>query len=201
MKFSYRLSNGAGWAEIQFAHADFSRAYGVESCMGDILVDLFVGLIVLSGNKSKTKFVNDIIDQHTQNMDGNVFEWTASVGTVSAKFIFKLVTVVPFDGEAVNLRIIERGFNGKDEDCVFDQNLNLDNLIDSLLGSCRELLLKYGIIGYYENFWVEFPVSHYLALMDHREGKITCGSFIEKIEGKDEEFRKTSIEEEKSYLH
>jgi hypothetical protein len=196
MNFLYRLTSAFGWAEIQFTHGNFSRTYSVEYCLGDNLIELLGGLIGVSKYRNETKFIDDITNLYMDNPDDDVFEWVASVGSASAKFIFK-----PLDKEAIiNLRIIEYNYNDKDEECVYNQEINLNDLIDSLLNSCNELLLKYGITGYYENFWAEFPVSNYLILKDYRERKIKYDTFIEKIEDKNEVFRKTDIEIEKSYL-
>jgi len=196
MDFIYRLTSAFGWAEIQFTHNNFSRTYSIEYCFGDNLIELLGGLIAVSRYRNKSKFIDDITNLYMDNPNDDVFEWVASVGGASARFIFK-----PLDKEEIiNLRIIEYYYNDKDEECVYNQEINLNELIDSLLNSCNELLLKYGIIGYYENFWVEFPVSNYLILKDYRERKIKYDTFIEKIEDKDEEYNKTDIEIEKAYL-
>jgi len=196
MDFIYRLTNAFGWAEIQFTDGAFTRTYGVEYCIGDNLFELLGGLIAISEYKSEIKFIDDIANRYMDNPDDDIFEWVASVGSASAKFIFN-----PLDKEAViNLKIIEYDYNDKDEECVYNQMINLNVLIDSLLYSCNELLQKYGIIGYYENFWVGFPVSYYLVLKDYRERKLRYDTIIERIEDKDEELHKTDIKIEKSYL-
>jgi len=192
--FSYRLMNAFGWAEIQFTNGEFSRTYAVEEWVGDDLKELLGGLIAVSGYETGKKVIAEM-ENRMENADG-VFEWIASVGCASVKFIFK-----PLNKKTtINLKIIEYDYNDKDEECVYDQEINLNELIDSLLISCNELLQKYGILGYFENFWLDFPVSYYLILKDYRERKLKYGTVTEKIDDKDEELHKTDIKIETSYL-
>jgi hypothetical protein len=194
MDFVYRLTNAFGWAEIQFSHDNFSRTYPVEYCLGDNLEELLGGLVALTGYRKEYKSVAEIIEKYLDESD--VFEWIASVGASQAKFIFRPLE----DLEKIHLSIIEYFYNDIDEISVFDKDINLNELIDSILSSCNALLKNYGILGYYENYWVQFPVLYFLLLKDYREKKINYNMIREKIDGKDEEIHKTSLDQEIEYF-
>jgi hypothetical protein len=196
MNVFYHLTSTFGWAEIQFTHNNFSRTYSVEYCLGDNLNELLGGLIAVSKYRTETKIIDDITNRYMDNPDDDIFEWVACVGGASAKFIFKPLDTL----ETINLKIIEYGYNDKDEECVFNEDINLPEFIDGVLLSCEELIKKYGILGYYENFWVEFPVSYFLILKNYKERKIKYSTISEIIENKTEELHKTNIKVEKFYL-
>jgi hypothetical protein len=199
MDFLFRLTCAHGWAEIHFSYDNFSRIYPVEYCLGDNLVELLGGFVALSGYRKKYKTVDEIIEQYLDKDDK--FEWIASCGSTHAKFI-----IYPVDNSNfVNLKIIEYFYTDEDdnekEKCVFEKNVILDELIDSLLSSCNELLQKYGIVGYYENYWVEFPILFFLLLKNYRKKKFDYNMIVEKIDGKDEDMHKTDIQIEIDYIN
>ena len=198
MDFIYRLTANCGWAEIEFSYGDFTRKYPVEYCLGDTLTELLSGMVALSGFRKGWKPFCDIAN-HYQASDDD-FAWSPHVAGTYTKFIFNTTE----NSNNINLKIIEQFWNNKehiDENCVFDKDINLDALIDSLLSSCDYILKNYGIIGYYENFWEEFPVSYYLLLKDYMERKINYDMSIEEdIEGKIVSMCKTDIYIELDYL-
>ena len=157
MKFHYYLENSTGYAgisiEIENFQKNYSIAYGWDGC--DIK-DLLGGIIALIGGKEKIFF--DLKEKYL-NDDGS-FEWHITAGQNEAKFIFNLL-----DYKQIELNIFESIFNSDEiERKVFTGVVDLNKLIDNIIYSCKEVLNKYGILGYYYNFWVEFPFFYYLFL-------------------------------------
>jgi hypothetical protein len=62
------------------------------------------------------------------------------------------------------------------------------------------MLNKYGLIGYFLNYWGEFPVLYYLLLKDFRENKIIFEKVNETINENNEIMEKTNIKNEIEYL-
>ena len=196
MEFIYRLTCNCGWAEIEFSHENFSRTYAVENCLGDNLIELLGGMVALSGFRRDYMPFCEIADHICKDPD-NDFSWTVADRGTSTKFIFNINE----SNNTINLKIIEQFYNDMNENCVFDKDINLDELIDSLLSSYGHILKNYGIIGYYENFWEEFPISFYLLLKDYREHKFNYNIFVEEnIEGKLQSMFKIDIFTELEYL-
>ena len=196
MKFYYYLDNSAGWASISFEHDNFKRKYFIEYCIGDNLFELLGGILALIGYRKESKLGSDIEVRFMDN-DEDVFEWVTSQGNFEAKFAFKFV-----DDNNIDLKITEiTKTNDNDEiEKVFDNAINKSLLIDNLLASCEEILDKYGILGYYQNFWVEFPTFYYLLLKDYKNGKLKIDDFKETIDGHEETMFRSNLEDELAYL-
>jgi hypothetical protein len=193
MKFTYYLDNSAGWAGVQFESGDTKLDYPVEYCLADNLRELLGGIIALSGYMNKYKIGHDVADIYDDNDDDFTYVWNISHGPASEKFIFKLLD----DKINISIRILEYDENEK---IVFDGVINFDELIDNILSSCSTILTRYGILGYYSNFWVEFPVQYYLMLKDYKKGTLKYEQVIFSINNRDENMYVTSIKEEIDYL-
>jgi hypothetical protein len=195
MKFIYELTCDCGYAEILFEHGNFKKSYTVEFCLCEELRELLIGMISLKRfNKGNCTIISQICDR--QMLFGNTYVWTISVGSLTEKFIFKYIK-----SGIVNLRIVED--HGSWEKRVFKENINLNELIDNILDSCSRLLKKYGIIGYYANFWLEFPVSHYLLLKYIRNNNFSFteyGPYEKMLDGDEECMHITDLEKEIDYL-
>ena len=87
------------------------------------------------------------------------------------------------------------------DDCVFNYNINFNELIDNILVSCSNILKKYGIIGYALNFWLEFPVSLYLILKDYRNKKNLFNWGKVNDNDKEEYKQISNLEDEIEYLN
>jgi hypothetical protein len=194
MIFNYYLENSSGWAEIEFSHKDFHKSYPVDCNIDDNLCELLGGMVLLSYGEliwlasSLEKYNNDIFDEKI------TFTWTTFDAGITTKFVFKLVYE-----DKISLKIIEKD----DEDkgiCVFNDNLDFSELINNILDSCSRILSKYGILGYYQNFWREFPVSYYLLLKDYKDKKIIFNTFNDTIDNRCEEMNRTNIKDEILYL-
>ena len=159
MKFLYYLSNDSGWAGLIIEDGKMSLNYSISYCMGDNLTELLRGLIIFVKYKSETGIIEQLAPHHSYE-DG-IFEWAIDQEGSSVKFIMSKIENM----ENVNLKIIE---NYDEPKCIYDGNINLNELIDNILFSCAEMIQKYGIIGYSLNFWNEFPMTYYLMLKDYR---------------------------------
>jgi hypothetical protein len=196
MKFHYYLESSTGWAIISFEHDSFRRNYSIEYCIGDNLFELLEGILALIGYRKESKLGSDIEIRFMDN-DEDVFEWITSQGNFEAKFAFKLI-----DDSNINLKITEitKTDDNDEIEIVFDNTINKSQLIDNILVSCEEILDKYGIIGYYQNFWTEFPTFYYLLLKDHKNGKLKIDDFRETIDNHEETMFRSNLEDELAYL-
>jgi hypothetical protein len=123
-----------------------------------------------------------------------------NVGSEQTKFIF----TVHENSDIVHLKITEYtqyDDNTEEIEEVFNGELCFKELLDNILSSCSAILSKYGILGYYKNFWVEFPVSYYLILDNFRNKSIKYESFEEIINNKNSFMHKTNIVDEANVLH
>jgi len=192
MKFLYYLANSAGWAEVTFEHKNVSLNYGVEYCLASDIEDLLGGILVLVEYRKNSRYYEYWDEKYLD--ENNIFTWHISVGSMAVDFIFS-----PTERkEIVNLKIIELY---EDENIIaFEGEINIFELIDCILYSCSEMLREYGIYGYYENYWNEFPIYFYLMLHDFRNGSISFESFDETINNKLEKMYKSSIKGELKIL-
>jgi len=210
MKFNYYL-DAFGWAGIILEHGNFSRNYAIEYCLADNLTELLEGMISLVYVGGSDDIVEKITDdihckciennyRNYRNNDDNIFEWFLNVGAEQTKFIF----TVEDNPEIIHLKITEYSQyddNTEEAEEVFNDKINFNELLDSILSSCSAILNKYGIIGYYRNFWVEFPVSYYLLLDNFRNKSIKSENFDEMINNEKRSMYKTDIIDEVNILN
>ena len=192
MKFEYLLKNNAGWAEIIFEHSNIILNYDISFLGGD-LTDLLVGILLLTGHQKHLKILTDAFDNFRDNSEQ--FIWSIDEEGYDIKFIFKILK----NNKEIALKIIEYDGNSNKK-CVFKNIVNFDELIDSLLKSCSDILNKYGIIGYYQNFWVKFPLEYYLILKDYKERKLVFDFFYERNNEKIQNMERTNLKDEIKYL-
>jgi hypothetical protein len=189
----YYLYNSAGWAGIIFEHNNIKKNYSVSYCLGDNLKELLGGIIALTGYKNGHKIGSDLNAIH-MDTDDNIYEWFIDEEGSKVKFIFELIEGT----KNISLKIME--YYDDREDCVFNNNIDFNELIDNILNSCFDILNKYGIIGYYLNFWEEFPVSYYLLLKDYRNKKILFDCFNEINNDCEKEMERTNLGDELKYF-
>jgi hypothetical protein len=192
MKFKYYLENNAGWAGFSVEDNDIHLEYSISYFMGDSLEELLCCLIAFSGYNCHLNIVNNLIEKYLNEYDYS-FKWTINQEGSTIWFLFEKTE----KNGIVNLKIIE---NYEEQKCVFNKDIIIDDFIKDILFSCNEMLQKYGIIGYYKNFWIEFPISYYLMLKDYTNEKIKFGEIKEIIGEKEYELFTTNIEEEINYL-
>ena len=200
MKFEYILDGDAGWAAIIFEHNGVSLTYSITECFCDNITQLLFGILKIT-NKVQEK-VYDADDELAELYveEEGVFKWHIDEEGSEAIFLFTLLE----DKKNVKLQITELSggtlSNHETEECVFDGNINLNELIDCVLNSCSNILNKYGILGYYRNFWHDFPVTGYLALKDYKEKKLAFEYVEETIFERVKKMNRTNIEDEVKYL-
>jgi hypothetical protein len=193
MKIFYHLKNSAGWAGITFECNEIKLDYRISYCLGDSLYELLGGMIALSGYRREHKICTDIADKLLDEGD-NTFEWVIDEEGNSVKFFFKLFK---YTGK-VKLTITECYV---DEDkTVFDEEIIFDELIENILSSCSEMLKTYGILGYYSNYWVEFPLSYYLMLKDYQEQKIVYDLISSPDNNLKKSMERSTFNVEKNYI-
>jgi len=207
MKFKYFLDNSAGWAGVIFESGSFSAMYRVSHCLGDDIGDLLKGLVVLlKEEEPETEFDRELKELGCEIPEkDNDYKWLIDEEGSTIEMIFSLCN----DSDKINLKIIEIIANYIEEKrdweeekiCVFNEEIDLNELVDNILESCSEILTKYGIIGYYNNFWHEFPILNYLLLKNYRRKKLIFDTFEEKCpHGIIEEMRRTNLKGEIEYL-
>ena len=189
MKFHYYLENSSGWAGISIEIENFKKNYSISYGWDDCdIKDLLGGIISLIGDESKLS--SGLEDKYLIN--DNSFEWTIIGGPEKVKFKFLLL-----DENSIEINIFESSFDLNEEGSkVFTGIVNFKELISNILFSCNNIINKYGILGYYYNFWVEFPLFFYLYLKNIIEKKLECEIFIETVNCKEENMFKTNIENE-----
>ena len=193
MVFKYFLDNSAAWAGLVFEYESIKKIYLISGVLGDSIDDLLAGLYNLIEGKSVTK-VTDFLDDN-YSIENNMFEWIIDEEGSKVKLVFSVNCNI----DKINLKIIENDFETKK--CIFDNEINKNELIDNILESCNEILLKYGIIGYFMNFGREFPIYKYLLLMDNKCKNIVFDDFDEMCpHGQVESMYRTNLEEEIKYL-
>ena len=192
MKFLYYLDNSAGWAEVIFEHESVSLRYGIEYCLASDIEDLLGGILALVEYKKDSRYYVYWEEKYLD--ENNNFTWHISVGSMSVDFIFSMTE----NNTIVNLKIIE--LYEDDSIIAFEGEINIFEFIDYILYSCSEMLTKYGIYGYYENYWNEFPIYFYLMLHDFRNRSISFEYFDETINNKLEDMFKSSIRDELKIL-
>ena len=191
MKFDYYLENSAGYAgliiEIQNFNKNYSIAYGWDGC--DIK-DLLGGIIALFDDNSK--LCSELSEKYLLQDSDNSFEWLIIAGPDQTKFNF-----LKLDEKNMEVKIFESDFNSnEDGENVFTGIVKINELIECILSSCNRVLNQYGILGYYNNFWVEFPLFYYLYLKNIIDKKIEYKDIIENINNEDQNMNKTNILEE-----
>ena len=196
MKFLYFLDNSAGWAGVIFEHDKTSLNYSVSYCLSENIKELMGGLILLTvtdGNYNK--FINDLDDKI--EVKDNEFKWTVNEEGSIATFKIKKIE----NTSLINLCISEDQFDSNGKKIVFNGDVDLIEFIDCILYSCSDMLNKYGILGYYFNFWEEFPIYEYLLLKNYREGKIIFDSFSEINNDCEQDMNRSKLEIEMNYLY
>jgi hypothetical protein len=193
MKMEYYL-DVVGYAGLIFECDNFKRNYEIEYRIADDLTELLEGFISFMHPKKDSRlgydyYVRCTERQHRRNDDSS-FEWIIQMGCYYAKFYFTLIEGT----DDVSLAITE--FDGEEEKEVFAKVLNLNEIIDNILDSCRAILDKYGILGYYLNYWMEFPVSQYLTANKYRHDNIKQDNIDVLLNGKNVEFIRTNINDE-----
>jgi hypothetical protein len=188
MEFLYYLSNSAGWADVIFEHENVSLNYDVDYCLKSDIEDLLGGILTLVEYKKDSRYFDYWEEKYLD--ENNNFIWHISEGGMSVDFFFLKTE----HKEIVNLKIIELYVD--DNITAFEGEINIFELIDCILYSCSEMIRKYGIYGYYENFWNEFPIYYYLMLHDYRNKSINIDWFNETINNELEGMNKSSIEDE-----
>jgi len=192
MVLNYYL-DAVGYAGVIFEYENFRRNYTVEYCIGDNLTELLEGLIMLMmEDESAHKILSDIYIKciEARNNDEGFFEWIADVGASKAIFSFKKINST----DEINLSIYEDSEEQKG--VIFEANIKLFELVDNILESCETILSKYGIIGYYMNFWMEFPVSQYLLLNQLRKKNIKIDAIQEIINDENTTMIRSNIQDE-----
>jgi len=189
MKFHYYLENSAGWAgisiEIENFKKNYSIAYGWDGC--DIK-DLLGGIIALIGGNEN--FCSDLKEKYLY--DDNSIEWNVIAGPDKIKFKFILL-----DENKIELNIFESKFNSDEDGTrVFTGIVDFNEIIDNILYSCNKVITKYGILGYFKNFWIEFPLFYYLYLKNIIKNIIVCEEFVEIINTEEIKMIKTNINDE-----
>jgi hypothetical protein len=192
MKFLYFLDNSAGWAGISFEYENISLNYSVSYCMGENIRQLLAGLLTLTGHKNDTRVYYDANEYSYDEV--NSFKWKVDEEGSNVNFIFEKTN----NQKIINLQIVE--INDEETKSVFNKDINFQELIDCVLYSCSEILNKYGILGYYLNFWEEFPISNYLMLQDFKHNKIKFDSFNETNNNREQNMERTSIVDEIKYI-
>jgi len=192
MKFHYFLDNNAGWAGLIFEEKNISLNYSISYCMGDELTELLGGLIEFIESKTQVYSVQYISEQHIDK--NGMLEWNINEEGSNIKFQFSKTE----DINIINLKIIE---NYDNEECVFDNNILLKELLENIILSCTDILRKYGIIGYSLNFWNEFPIVYYLILKDYLENKINYDIFTEINNNREQDMFRSNIDIELKYLY
>jgi hypothetical protein len=160
--------------------------------MGDSLNELLGGLIAFTGYNSHVNIYHYLLERYLDD-DNKYFKWAIDQEGSSIWFLFDKTN----EKGIVKLRIIE---NYEKQECVFNENIILDDLIKNIIFSCQEILKKNGIIGYYMNFWKEFPIAYYLMLSDYLKRKLKINSIKENIDEKEEELFSTDVQEEMNYI-
>ena len=192
MEFKYFLDNSSGWAGVSFKSGSFSEVYQVSYCLGDNLTDLLGGTIALFNINGESKINSELEDKYLDEND--IFRWVIDQEGSIIKFIFSLTN----DTKRINLQIIEYY---EEEECVFNEEIDTIELLDNIIESCNEILTKYGIIGYYNNFWIEFPILYFLLLKNYDKRQLIFDTFEEKCpHNKIVEMHKTNLNIELNYL-
>jgi len=207
MKFRYFLDNAAGWARITVEHEAFSRLYCVSYCLGDHLTSLLGGLVALFQHEVNYRAFQDLAENHLEDANKDTdndsfnyypspYHWVIDQEGSTVEFIFSRCE----DPKKIDLKILEDYEEGEKE-CVFDDKLDKDELIDNILSSCDEMLSMSGIIGYYNNFWNEFPILNFLLLKNYRKGKLKFDDVeIKDHRGKPDRIHRTNLRGEVEYL-
>jgi hypothetical protein len=190
MKFHYYLDNDAGWAVLIFEDKNVSLNFC--SCMRDSLNQLLSGIIGIIGSETQ---IYSIEDSHRDfAFKKNKFEWIIDQVPSNVKYLltkidepeiikheFKYNVKFIFskinDSKLINIKIIKLDVGDKERECVYNDNIVLNELINNILFSCSEILRKYGIIGYSRNFQVDFPIVYYLILKDFIKNEIKFDRF------------------------
>jgi hypothetical protein len=192
MKFLYFLDTSSGWAGISFEYENISLNYSVSYCLGENIRELLSGLFTLTGHKNNTIIYRNANECSYDEVDS--FTWKVDEEGSNVHFIF----IKTYDPKIINLQIEE--IYDEEVKNVFNKNLIFSELIDCVLYSCSEILHKYGILGYYLNFWEEFPILNYLMLQDFIRNEIKFDSFNEINNSRKQNMERTSIVDEIKYI-
>ena len=192
MKFHYFLDNNAGWAGLIFEEMNISLNYSISYCMGDELIELLGGLIEFIECKTQVHSIRYITDKRID--ENGMLEWNIDEEGSNIKFQFSKTE----NTDIINLKIIE---NYDKEECVFDNNILLKELLVNIIFSCTDILSKYGIIGYSLNFMNEFPIVYYLILKDYLENEIKFDTFTEINNNREQDMYRSNIGMELKYIY
>jgi len=193
MKFKYLLDNGSGWACVTFESGSFSKTYMISYLLGHNIEWLLCIMIAIFNMDEKKICVSTNHFEICLDDDDNFF-WCIDQEGSTVRFIFS----VDKDTKRTNLKIIE---NYEEEECVFNGEIDINELLDCIIDSCDEMLSKYGIIGYYNNFWHEFPMVYFLLLKDYKKQKLVFDTFKETCpHGNVYDMSRTNLDVELEYL-
>jgi hypothetical protein len=192
MNFKYFLDNEAGWAGVTFESGSFSKTYMISHCLGHDLEWLLCVMIAIFNMDEKLHYSTNRFEICLDENDD--FYWCIDQEGTSTTFIFS----VNDDLKKTNLKIIERD---GDDKCVFDGEIDINEFLDCVIDSCEDVLSKYGILGYLENFWNEFPISFFLLLKDYKKQKLVFDTFKQECpHGNVYDMHRTNFDVELEYL-
>jgi len=194
MTFKYVLDNSAGWACVVFKSESFSKIYLVSNIGSDIR-RLLGGLIAIFDTSEKSKIHYDLKEQYLD--ENGLFKWHINQEGSEIGFIFSLTD----DVEKINIEIIEYDVDVDGEKSVFNEEVDSFELLGNIIESCDEMLAKYGIIGYYNNFWSEFPILYFLLLKNYDKQQLVFDTFEEMCpHNRVEKMDRTDLNVELKYL-
>lgn len=152
MKFSYDLES-VGWANV-YLKINHKEEYFTPSYLTEPLIDLLDGLMTLM-----TEFTpNDEVKSIT------TFQWDLEPAIVDWK-------LMRLDDEQVlvTIELFRDGLREQEGESlgelVLSELCNLKEFIKEIVSSLDLLLMKYGLVGYRENWSrADFPIGRYLKL-------------------------------------
>jgi len=191
--FKYFIDSNAGWARFSIKTKDLDVEYSISYCLSENLKDLLAGLIVLTGYNCHTNIYHDLLERYLDD-NNKYFKWEIDQEGATVWFLFEKLE----EKGKVRLRVIE---NHTGQRCVFNEEIFLDDFIKDIINSCNEMLQKFGIIGYYRNFWIEFPIAYFLLLSDYLNRKIEYNTISEDDNQNNKiKLYTTNLTEEINYL-
>ncbi len=187
MKLTYDLE-GIGWATVYLKIND-KEEYFNPSYFSEALIDLLDSVMILMPEFTP----NDEIKETSS------FEWEQE----PAIAIWTLKKLGKEQLE-ISIRLYKDGTKKLNErdlgETLIEEQCNRNDLINEIVDSLDQLVKKYGLVGYRENWYRgDFPIGRYLKLKNY----VLSGQTInyELInEGEHNEYRKTSLRTEMNIL-
>jgi len=189
MKFNYYLV-GSGWARLDIEINDLKFEYWDSLSMGGSLYELLEGILAVL----EVKWDFQIADLSDYN-DKNKLTWVIDEEDATIEFIFE----VNKEREKALLKIIQ---HRKNDECVFEGEINFILFLYEIIKSCDTMLNKYGIIGYPANGLNcgDFPLAYYLILKNYlsKEKPLSMESITEIFGNNDkpDHLLKTNLDKE-----